>query len=87
MGKPSDFIDMFKDEINKRKRVEGREIEKDILEFHNFTDSAIMRVKEVKLVSRDIGSAFFFHVEDHNKFNSPSSLLGDVRGGSVVVIL
>ena len=34
--------------------------------------------------SRSIGSAFYFHVDGHNQLNSSSSLLGDMRAGSIV---
>ena len=36
-------------------------------------------------ISRDIGSAFYFHIPGHNIFNDTDSLLGDMRAGSTVM--
>jgi len=35
-------------------------------------------------INRSIGSAFYFHTPNHNILESPSSVLGDARAGSVV---
>lgn len=40
---------------------------------------------EFTVIQRSIGSAFYFHIPNHNQLNSPSSLLGDMRGGSIVI--
>ena len=86
MAKDKDFIDTFKDEINKRKQIEGNEIEKQILESQIITDNPYTTT-ETELVSISIGSAFYFGVDGHNQLNSPSSLLGDMRAGSEVKVI
>jgi hypothetical protein len=83
MEKIQDFVDVMKDEINTRKKIEGNAIDKNIIEFELISDGAAMKSEGI-CVSTSIGSGFYFHIEGHNLFESPSSLIGDMRGGSVV---
>jgi len=79
----SDFTDVMKQQMLKTKTLEVSQIEPSLVILQlNIGSTGISGTST--LVQRNIGSAFYFHVDGHDKFESPSSLLGDMRTGSIV---
>lgn len=85
--KISNFIDTTKETILRLRKLEGAETDANITNLEAVTDSMGV-VGSAVCVSRSIGSAFYFHTVGpggrHDLFESPKSLLGDMRLGSIV---
>ena len=80
----TDFADIMKDQILRLRNLEAANIETAITNLK--TSAGSIAVSGIgSLIERSIGSAFYFHIDGHNVLNSPSSLLGDARGGSTVL--
>jgi len=78
-----DFTDTTKDILLRLKQTEMSQVDAGIVTLQ--VDSASVGVSSPWYASsRSIGSAFYFHTPGHNILNSNTSLLGDVRAGSVV---
>jgi hypothetical protein len=86
MDKSSDFIDVVKNTILRINNIDGLNIDTNLL---NFTTSAgSIGVSGTAVASyRSIGSDFYFNVAGHDRFNSPSSVLGKNYAGSVIISL
>lgn len=82
--KVNSFIDLFTQHELRLRSLETSEVESSITNVETFTGS-IGISGATQLISRDIGSGFYFNVTGHDILNSDTSLLGDVRGGSVVL--
>ena len=79
----TDFVGIMKEQILRLRAIESSETDSSITSLE--LGSSIIGVRETnQLISTGIGSGFFFNVPNHDIFNSPSSLLGDMRGGSTV---
>lgn len=83
--KISDFEDIMKDQILRLRSLEASEADASITSIELGAALAEVEVS-TKAIQRTIGSGFYFHVPNHNILNSPSSLLGDMRTGSVTYI-
>lgn len=83
--KIANFIDITKEQILRLRAIEASETDASITSIE-LGSSVIGMINTTKLISTSIGSAFYFHVPTHNVFNSPSSLLGDMRLGSQVFV-
>lgn len=81
--KTADFTDIMKEQILRLRLIESSETDSSITNLE-LGSSLIGVVATNRLISTSIGSGFFFHVPNHNLFNSPTSLLGDMRAGSIV---
>ena len=82
--KVKNFIDYFKEQELRLRALEGTMIDTGITNLETATGSVTVDTNYYA-ISRDIGSAFYFHIPGHNLFNSDSSLLGDMRAGSSVI--
>lgn len=81
--KISDFIDVIKDQEIRLRMLEGAEVDTSVTTLATATGS--IGVSGVSIsIQTSIGSAFYFHVPNHDILNSPKSLLGDMRTGSIV---
>ncbi len=79
----SDFTDTMKDQMLRMKNIEISQIDAGVIILQ--TDLGSIGVSGPwRVISRSIGSAFYFHVDNHNILNSDTSLLGDMRAGSIV---
>ena len=78
------FIDYMKDQELRLRNLEGAEVDTSITNVGLATGS-VMVESSYNVISRSIGSAFYFHVPGHNLLNSSTSLLGDMRAGSSVI--
>ncbi len=84
--KVNSFIDLFTQHELRLRSLETSEVESSITNVETFTGSiGVSGITTV--VSRSIGSGFYFNVTGHDILNSPTSLLGDVRAGSIVQVL
>jgi len=89
--KNSDFIDTMKENILRLRALEASQQDAQITTFKSSLGSIGVSGVAVA-VTRDIGSAFYFHTVGplgrHDQFNSPIALLGDMRkAGSTVLTL
>lgn len=81
--KIADFIDIMKEQILRLRAIEASETDSSVTNIE--LGSSIIGVRNTnELIQTSIGSSFYFHVPNHNLLNSPSSLLGDMRTGSIV---
>lgn len=81
--KISDFIDIIKDQEIRLRILEGAEVDTSVTTLAAATGS--IGVSGVSIsIQTSIGSAFYFHVPNHDILNSPKALLGDMRTGSIV---
>jgi hypothetical protein len=79
------FIDYMKEHELRLRRLESADTDTSITNV--FTSIGSLTVKnEYKVIVKYLGSGFYFNVPNHNKFNSPSSVLGPWLGGSTVII-
>jgi len=78
-----DFVDLLKERELRLRALEGAEIDASSAAIEFSTDSLSV-VSSGLVIQRSIGSAFYFHIPNHNIFESSSSLLGDMRAGSTV---
>lgn len=83
--KVRDFIDYMKEQELRLRNLEGAEADTSITNVETATGSPGVEVSAYNVISRSIGSGFYFHVPLHNVFDSTKSLLGDVRAGSTVI--
>jgi len=84
--KVDSLVDLFTQHELRLRSLETSEVESSITNVELFTGSiGISGLCQV--ISRSIGSGFYFNVTGHDILNSPSSLLGDVRAGSTVINL
>ena len=83
--KIADVTDTTKDVLLRLKKLEGAEVDASITDIQTTTESVTAEISAYNAISRSIGSAFYFHVSNHDILNSPSSLLGDMRAGSQVI--
>jgi len=83
--KVRNFLDMIKEQEMRLRKLEGASADTNITEILLASGSISVEAPSYNCISRSIGSAFYFGVNNHNIFNSDSSLFGDVRAGSVVV--
>lgn len=81
--KIADFVDILKEQILRLRAIESSETDSSITNLE-LGSSIIGVYSQNKIISTSIGSGFFFHTEGHDLFNSPNSLLGDMRAGSTV---
>ena len=79
----SDFTDVMKEQMLKTKTLEVAQIEPSLVNLQS-TLGSVGVSGTTEVIQTNIGSAFYFHVPLHNVFNSPKSLLGDMRTGSIV---
>lgn len=79
----SDFVDIMKEQVLRLRTLEASETDSFITSVELGT-SPVGVSNTTQAISTSIGSAFYFHVPGHNLFNSDTSLLGDMRTGSVV---
>jgi len=79
-----DFIDYMRDQEMRLRNLESSEVDTSIINVELGTGSIVMG-QSYDVVSRSIGSAFYFGVEGHNILDSSTSLLGDMRVGSTVI--
>ncbi len=79
--KVNDFIDLFKEQELRLRALEGATVESAITNVELGTGSIAIAGSYIA-VKTSIGSSFYFHIPGHNIFNSDTSLLGDMRGGS-----
>ena len=82
--KIGDLTDFAKDVILRLKKIEGTQVDTSITSFEVATGSLSVETS-YNTVQRSIGSAFYFHIPNHNQLSSDKSLLGDMRAGSTVV--
>jgi len=83
--KISNFLDIVKEQILRLRVLEASETDSSITQVQ-LGSSVVGVYNETQVVSRSIGSAFYFHVPGHDQLNSPSALLGDMRAGSTVFV-
>lgn len=81
--KINNFIDTFKDQIVKLRILEGAEVDTSIIDVELATADYGVSGTNL-LISRSIGSAFYFNVPGHDQLNSSTAVLGDARAGSIV---
>jgi len=81
--KLSDFTDTMKNQMLRMKQIEISQLDPGIVTLQSNTGSLGVSGTNI-VVKRSIGSAFYFHIPNHDILNSPSSLLGDMRTGSTV---
>jgi len=84
--KINNFLDLFAQHELRLRSLETSEVESSITNVEVYTGSIGMS-GTTTVVSRSIGSGFYFNVTGHDILNSPKSLLGDVRAGSTVQVL
>jgi len=80
------FTDLMKEQELRLRKLEGAEIDTSITNVELATGSIGISGTSI-IVSRLIGSAFYFNVTGHDILNSPKSLLGDMRTGSTVITI
>lgn len=80
------FVDLFTQHELRLRSLETSEVESSITNLELYTGS-IGVSGAVEIISKSIGSTFYFNVTGHDILESPSSLLGDMRTGSTVVNL
>lgn len=78
------FLDLMKEQELRLRAIEGSDTDTSISSITLGTGSITVVSSGCKVISRSIGSAFYFHVPNHDKLNSPTSVLGDARLGSIV---
>lgn len=83
--KVKDFVDYFKEQELRLRALEGAGVDTSIIETVTATGSVGVQVSAYNCISRSIGSSFYFNVTNHDLLENTSSLLGDVRAGSVVI--
>jgi prophage tail gpP-like protein len=81
--KISNFIDIMKEQVLRLRALESSETDSSITSVETETNP-IGVANTTEVISRSIGSAFYFHTPGHDQLNSPTALLGDVRVGSTV---
>ncbi len=84
--KVNSLIDLFTQHELRLRSLETSEVESSITNVEVFTGS-IGVSGTTTVIARDIGSGFYFNVTGHDILNSDTSLLGDVRAGSIVQVL
>jgi len=77
--KISDFTDVMKDQMMRLKTVETGNLDGMLSRLETATNDITTQV-HYEIYTRGIGSAFIFHSNTNDKFNSPAALLGEVRG-------
>jgi len=77
------FFDIMKEQVLRMRALEASQIDTSIINVE-FSTGSVGVSGTTSVIQRSIGSGFFFHVLNHNLFESPTSLLGDMRGGSIV---
>ena len=82
--KVQDFTDTTKDILLRLKQTEMSQVDAGVVTLQVDTGSIGVSGPEWYATRRDIGSAFYFNVTGHDVFDSPTSLLGDMRAGSIV---
>ena len=82
--KIKDFIDYMRDQEMRLRMLEGSEIDTSITNVELGAGSIVVG-QSYNVISRNIGSAFYFHIPGHNQLDSSTALLGDMRAGSQVV--
>ena len=84
--KVNSIVDLFTQHELRLRSLETSEVESSITNVEIFAGSiGISGLNQI--ISRSIGSGFYFNVTGHDILDSPSSLLGDVRAGSTVINL
>ena len=78
-----DFVDLLKERELRLRALEGAGIDASMAAIE-FTTGSVSVTSSGVVISRSIGSAFYFHTPGHNLLNSSASLLGDMRAGSTV---
>jgi phage protein D len=79
------YIDYAKEIELRLRSLEGADVDTSITNVIVSTGSVTVNSSDFKVISRSIGSSFYFHVPGHDVLNSPTSLLGDMRLGSTVL--
>jgi len=79
----TNFVDIMKEQELRLRALEGSEVDTSITDVVTSIGSTSVTSSGI-VVSRSIGSAFYFHTPGHNLFNSSTSLLGDMRAGSTI---
>ena len=79
----SNFIDYMKEQELRLRTIEGSEVDTSITSLE-LTIGSFSVASSGVVISRSIGSSFYFHVSAHNILNSDGSLLGDMRAGSII---
>lgn len=82
--KVRNFIDYMKEQELRLRNLEGSEVDTSITNLSLATGSIHVESSYV-VISYSLGSAFMFHVPNHNKLDSSTSLLGPIVGGSIVI--
>jgi len=77
------LTDTLKEQITRLKSIEIGDLDVGIVQT-DLTLGSVGVSGTYTAIKRSIGSAFYFHVPNHNILNSTSSLLGDMRAGSTV---
>lgn len=83
--KIADMTDITKDILLRLKKIEGSEVETSLTLIETAIDSLSVEVSDYNVISRSIGSGFYFGLPGHNIFNDTDSLYGDMRTGSEVI--
>jgi len=78
-----DFVDLLKERELRLRALEGAETEASMAAIE-FAINNLSVISSGLVIQRSIGSAFYFHIPEHNILNSPTSLLGDMRAGSTI---
>jgi hypothetical protein len=84
--KLADFTDTIKEQMLRLRQLEAGDFEPDITNLQTGIGSLGISGQTVAVLF-NIGSGFFFHTPNHNLFESPSSLLGPIIGGSTLISL
>lgn len=79
-----DFIDYMRDQEIRLRAIEGSEVDTSITNVE-LAENTVNVSDSYEIISRSIGSAFYFHLTGHNQLNSSTAVLGDARAGSVVI--
>ena len=77
------LIDYMKEQELRLRSLEGGEVDTSITNVASATGSFGVTSSGL-VIQRSIGSAFYFHIPGHNMLNNSSSLLGDMRAGSII---
>ena len=82
--KVRDFTDTMKDQMLRMRQAEISQIDASIILLQTDTGSVTISGTPYYISQRSIGSAFYFRIPGHDILCSPTSLIGDMRAGSIV---
>ena len=82
--KIKNVLDIMKEQEIRLRILEGGEVDTSVTNLEIAIGSVSVD-SSYDVISRSIGSAFYFHIPGHNQLNSSSALLGDMRAGSTVI--